>query len=357
MNSESQTSGNPGSLNVKAHHLTLYHNDGDLVVSAPNGVGGSTFYRIHRFMLSIHSYVFRDMFTLPPAADGSIETYDGVPIVHLPDSAEDMDGLLNVLYDPSRILFNKYDPCAPAKISGVLKLARKYDFTNLRLRTIEHYIQAWPSTLHEWDLLEQTIGVWRPDPDNDDEIEFLDAVFPEPGAAIRLARECDIPQILPSAFYHLSRLLQQDDWNIHHDWNDPDNDTYALSNGRRTARWDLLCLEDYRCLARGREKMDEFMLSLSKRTFRVGVKCNDAVKAKCAANCEQLINQMRQRSRESRDVLAAMLYCESLPGSLEADAELCHRCCFAFTFGLSRKRKELWEKIPEMFNLPSRQSE
>lgn len=40
---------------------------------------------------------------------------------------------------------------------------------------------------------------------------YVDDHFPEPTSAIRLARVCDIPDILPAAFDHLSRLSIHND--------------------------------------------------------------------------------------------------------------------------------------------------
>ncbi len=40
------------------------------------------------------------MLTLPQGADGTREMYDGVSALHLPDLAEDLADLLEVLYDP-----------------------------------------------------------------------------------------------------------------------------------------------------------------------------------------------------------------------------------------------------------------
>ncbi|TDL27772.1 hypothetical protein BD410DRAFT_893958 [Rickenella mellea] len=227
-----------------AHHPELYRKDGDLVVSAPDKAGGRIFYRIHRFMLSDHSSVFRDMLTMPPAADGSLETYDGIPVVHLPDPGKDLDALLTILYDPSEILFDKHDPCVPIDILGVLKLATKYDFRKLRRRIIEQYIPAWPDTLMEWDHLEQTMSTWRRD-FNTIAPAYLDEVFPEPGGAVRLARECNIPEILPAAFYSLSRISEEDDWNRYHrSMGVSDCDLDALNDGKRTAHWHMLSIKD-----------------------------------------------------------------------------------------------------------------
>lgn len=93
------------------HHQRLYLADGNVCLSAlwtsqpslenqtaiqePSVIG--TIFRVHQSILSIHSDIFRDMFSLP-STQGTNETYDGVPLVQMPDSAEDLEALLAALY-------------------------------------------------------------------------------------------------------------------------------------------------------------------------------------------------------------------------------------------------------------------
>lgn len=74
-------------------------------------------FRVHKSVLSMHSPVFNDMFTLPDTAacselvgrqaesvnstSGSVnETYEGVPVVELPDTVEQVEQLLSIFYNP-----------------------------------------------------------------------------------------------------------------------------------------------------------------------------------------------------------------------------------------------------------------
>ena len=90
--------------------------------------------------------------------------------------------------------------------------------TNIKVRELYHILSLlecdWPQSLRQWDNLEDEIAMlessWMnqsPPPSI-----HLDDCLPEPAAAIRLARECDVPNILPAAFYHLSRLSIADNW-------------------------------------------------------------------------------------------------------------------------------------------------
>lgn len=87
----------------------------------------------------------------------------------------------------------------------------------------------------------------------------MDEILPEPASAIRLARDCDIPSILPAAFYHLSRL------GIEHEWDrarrTPGEYTeFSQYYGpkQRTAHWSLLDGDDMRRVLRGKANMRKY---------------------------------------------------------------------------------------------------
>jgi len=72
---------------------SLWLDDGSVVIQAE-----LTQFRVHRTMLSRHSQVFRDMFSVPQPVV-SEDNIEGCPLVHLPDSAQDVTHLLSALYD------------------------------------------------------------------------------------------------------------------------------------------------------------------------------------------------------------------------------------------------------------------
>lgn len=83
------------------HHDALYFPDGDIVLSADvtKGISRSTILlRVHRFMLSHNSVIFRDMFSVPTNPEVN-EVYDGVSVVRMSDNGEDLACLIGALYD------------------------------------------------------------------------------------------------------------------------------------------------------------------------------------------------------------------------------------------------------------------
>jgi hypothetical protein len=72
---------------------SFWFDDGSIVIQAE-----LTQFRVHRTMLSRHSQVFRDMFSVPQPVDPK-DNIEGCPIVHLSESAQDVTHLLSALYD------------------------------------------------------------------------------------------------------------------------------------------------------------------------------------------------------------------------------------------------------------------
>jgi hypothetical protein len=87
---------------------------------------------------------------------------------------------------------------------GHLKLATKYQVDALRSQIIKHLKWDWPSTIDDWDRVDDDTHKKRSAALQSSD-GSLDGVVPDPVYAILLARSCDVPQILPTAFYVLSR--------------------------------------------------------------------------------------------------------------------------------------------------------
>ncbi|KAK7018450.1 BTB domain-containing protein [Favolaschia claudopus] len=116
-------------------------------------------FRVPAGVLAARSSVFRDMISLPPPTNGA-ENMDGIPIVHLHDSADDVAAFLRAIYDSSFFL----PAPAPTDFSvvlGILRLSHKYDVQYLYRRSLEHLrVDGWyaenydePDTAHLLDGL------------------------------------------------------------------------------------------------------------------------------------------------------------------------------------------------------------
>lgn len=69
-------------------------------VPLPNALRKVVF-RVHKSILGSASRVFADMFELPDGHGTANDIHDGVPVVHMPDSAEDIEAMLDMIYGSS----------------------------------------------------------------------------------------------------------------------------------------------------------------------------------------------------------------------------------------------------------------
>ena len=142
-----------------------------------------------------------------------------------------------------------------------MKLATKYQVDGLRQRVVDIVEESWPRSFEEWIRFRGEFSALRQAfiSTSDGLVNgrrFLDSV-PEPAAAIRLARDFDVPSILPFAFYTLAGITsdQQYEW----DKLQRDDNSERLSVHVRAARWRLLDASDLLAVIRGREELASWM--------------------------------------------------------------------------------------------------
>ncbi|KAH8113883.1 hypothetical protein DFH11DRAFT_1743985 [Phellopilus nigrolimitatus] len=336
-------------------HVTLWLSDGNIILAAaakelPNRV---IMFRVHKSILALQSQIFADMFSLP-SPDGSQDAddnYDGIPVVSMPDSAEEIECMLNVLYNPATLHFEKFFPNTPSQVEGILAMATKYEMREVRKRVVAHVEADWPHTLEEWDRFESRIkflGDVNPECD-------VDKAIPEPAAAIMLARRFAIPQILPAAFYFLSIVNAQHDWDhhlVHEDskWellaaDDDNHDTWPLLRTSMTARWGILGAQELRDLFVGKEHLARRAWTL---TFVISSRCTTS------EGCLKALNTLRQTVindfLEPLGLLAVMH-----PNRVKKLAKKSYGVCSVCTTGavsrVAELRREIWDALPRYFNL------
>ncbi|KAI1787046.1 hypothetical protein LXA43DRAFT_896846 [Ganoderma leucocontextum] len=360
-------------------HPQLYFADGDIALLAakpPSENGGPPRYltfRIHKFLLRHHSETFANMI-----ADAHAETdavYDGVPLVEMHgDNAEDLATLLNYLYNPSAITFKRHDPNTPVAVSGVIRLADKYCLQSLHDHLVKQVAADWPTTVHEWDVLQGEIAaVWKlaltaanpPFGGLPDDGAFSDLI-PEPVSAIRFAQEFGCPEILPAAFYQLAHISLKNDWRLRDHPGDPAD---RAAKRDPLARWSMLGHDNLlRCL-RGFQELDEYFPPI--RTF-VCERCRPSDSedeelvhnvggSGCYAAMHRMISTVGTGRRGSkRDPIALLLQCVELREEADSIAQrfggrgsesLCEECWDTFEEQALEERERLWNSLPQYFAL------
>ncbi|KAL0947784.1 hypothetical protein HGRIS_013858 [Hohenbuehelia grisea] len=132
----------------------VYYEDGNIVLAVKSEeedddgsmVQMTTYFRVHQSILAQHSQVFRDMFAVPqPTAADQDDAYDGLPVVHLHDTPEDLKAFLQCLYDPYFVPDDRYCDKYAQIILGPLVVATKYECDRLVDRVVARLRADWPT--------------------------------------------------------------------------------------------------------------------------------------------------------------------------------------------------------------------
>ncbi|TCD63217.1 hypothetical protein EIP91_005829 [Steccherinum ochraceum] len=163
--------------------------DGNVILVA----GGAAF-KVHKGQLERHSEIFQGLFCVPQPKDQPL--FDGCPWVELHDAPSDVLYMLRALYDG--LYFDKAAADDFPIVAGVLRLSTKYMIEHLRTRCLLRLTTDWPSTLTGWDDREkaatETDGRYSPRD-----------TYPHPLLIISLALELGLHELLPAAYFDLSR--------------------------------------------------------------------------------------------------------------------------------------------------------
>ncbi|KAF9235009.1 hypothetical protein BU15DRAFT_51921 [Melanogaster broomeanus] len=189
----------------------FWFQDGDIVLGVD-----CKYFKVHRNKM-VYSLVFATMLELPQPE--LVERAEGCPLVRLHgDTIHDWTAALHWMYDRSSFelrstTFNI--------IAGALRISTKYDIPELRLWCKQQLLSRWPLNVADMNT----------------------SAIPNAAEAICLARELDVPEILPAAFYALS--VQR--------W------AKGIDGGRSHL---ILSPEDLRRLIVGREELQERLTGL-----------------------------------------------------------------------------------------------
>ncbi|KAJ7221390.1 hypothetical protein GGX14DRAFT_353760 [Mycena pura] len=167
----------------------LWFPDGNIILQA-----GNTQFRVYQGILAARSPIFQDMLSLRVVQPQDAELVEGCPLVHLPDSANEVTAFLKAIFD------SEFFPSFPGHttfdvVVGCLRLSHKYDVGYLRRRALVHLSSGFRMTLAEVDA--PCSGSWERLPGS--------ATFSI--RAIHVAREVGALWLLPHAFFELSNCF------------------------------------------------------------------------------------------------------------------------------------------------------
>ncbi|KAJ7647368.1 hypothetical protein FB45DRAFT_893265 [Roridomyces roridus] len=314
-------------------HPQLSFADGNIAVL---DLTGSVYFLVHQGLLCRHSVPLQHATN---ALDSRIQL-EGRPILRLQDSSHDIFHFLTSLYDGLSIRPTfQY-------IAALLRLTTKYEVTHLRTSLLRELQRVhWPVRLAQWEVREAEAT------DSSGNYDAR-AYYTHPILVINLAREINAPEILPSAYYDLSRNVVSE---TTEGFTDSDNVVHRLA------------ADDLMNLLKGREHGSRFL-----STFIVNELEGREPSAGCVHNREEDMAQRRacQAAFESitfeilRDV-NGVTHRSSDPLFAIVDAELmqtrddghgsilraCESCRGEFGAAVDQAREEFWSKLPGWFGV------
>ncbi|KAF9525773.1 hypothetical protein CPB83DRAFT_908890 [Crepidotus variabilis] len=289
-----------------SRHPDYYFTDGSVVL-----IVESTALRIHQSILGRHSDVFSGMWDVPQPT--SMESYDGCPTVVLPDSLDDFVDVVSVLYDPFlHSHFDKLDSQTNLKelisfISGILRISTKYNMQQIRAKCISIIQDKFPSTLAGCDDVLKRKLQYRP--------SEIDRIIP-------LARETNVPRVLPWAFYLCAQMAVSE----------------LLQNAALSWKDKALCLA-------GKERLWEMQKTVT-HTFLLNFQ-----------NSPQCITGCKVRSPDTfKAAMDAIEVLRLTPHALEEYTDwpglrLCIKCQIYVQTLHREGREKVWQLLPTFFHL------
>ncbi|TDL26491.1 hypothetical protein BD410DRAFT_741816 [Rickenella mellea] len=324
----------------------LWFEDGNVVIASVET--SRHLFKVHKSVLSTHSLVLRDLFALPQpiAAVQTEDTYNGLPLVDFPDSPDDVRDLLVALYYPTKLVCRRNRRSTFKKVTGVLRLATKYEISALRNHIRNVLDLDWPSTFEAWETNEFATN----DMIGASEKRFtMASKLPNSSEIINLARECRITSILPAAFYNIARIQESDEFDgyFKHDY---------LNNAcYRKSEMDDCSSDDLVRIIVGRE-------SLRRHSWDIYRGTRTWLYSECAFEEDERRERCHLKLKEwwtktageclfvMEDLLGAL---RMIIGTMDEDLsnEVCLECRRTLVGRMKEQQQEIWGLLPIYFRL------
>ncbi|OJT07813.1 hypothetical protein TRAPUB_1296 [Trametes pubescens] len=308
--------------------LDFWFADGSIVVIA-EGVG----FRVHMSLLSRHSPVFRDIFAIIQPTQGKElgggGSHQGVPVVHVTDSAHGMHCLLHAMYDSRRYLTDMVPKIPFAVLAALIRLGHKYEHSDVMDEAAKHLEDYFTTDMDTW--LKFCFKNRVPN------FEFSAEKQADLFECVNLARLTGKTAMLPAMLYACCQLGIDD----------------ILAGGKRhsgvierlSEQDVLLCVVGYTRLLRLSGKIVPAV---------VGATC--AVQCQSWEACSQRMQSLRTVSYKT----AGILTINALAGLewprrihkftvLNCWTGLCRACRDGLVQSYRTTQREIWDKLPSVF--------
>ncbi|KAG8983926.1 hypothetical protein FRB90_005653 [Tulasnella sp. 427] len=330
----------------------------------------TTLFKVHGPLLADNSDVFSDLLSLPQPLENQNKV-DGLPVINLYDDPIDVLDFINHSYCGVVLPFHPFKQSSFNRLSSLVRFSGKYMSDRLREVAISHIRLDWPSTLLAWDMIQaqlvpqthqdlQEESKWLLLQDNREDLQE-DPI--DPYTVIRFAREEDVPEILPAAFYHISRLSFPHDAIQHI----PVSKEYrkgsannAQTNFESPHPSPAMTAQDWDTLLIGKGEIRTWFATFRRDGWlsMYTKECDDKDQVSCALASpggwprywDEVVGKGtgHELAKDSLDVLAILanlrfLFCN--------DEKICLRCKLRAKTTIGYARVEFWESLPDFFRL------
>ncbi|KAI0695551.1 hypothetical protein BC835DRAFT_1273210 [Cytidiella melzeri] len=328
---------------VPIRHPELCFVDGSVAILC-----GRQYFLVHLSLLSLHSTILKRMVEAAFKDDTS-QRIEGRPALVLPHMPGEMYIFLKAIYG----LIKQTDVTPFPIASALLRLATIYEAATVRSEIIGLFQATWTMSLPQWEIREKnatdTDGVYSP----------RDSMA-HPIAVVDLARQTNVPELLPSAFYDLSRYLPS-----------------QLSAGytdQDTGVVHYLSQEDLFRVFRGKEQAARYFSTFIVKELEGRVasewchnraelqparkrRCQVAYEAVTYALIRDVNGLVLNRNSDPLYAISDSLLMQTrddLPGlDNRATVRACEACRLEYAAVVEAAREEFWRRLPEWFELES----
>ncbi|KAL0572671.1 hypothetical protein V5O48_009295 [Marasmius crinis-equi] len=288
----------------------IWFDDGNLIIASEH-----VYFRVYKGIITHNSPVFADMVQLPQPRN--VEEFEGCPVVRVHDTPTEIMHFLKALHDVSYFDLYTTESVEWACFSAVLRLSTKYQVERLRQRAHTLLSNLYPMSLARWDAR--------------DSITNLESFEARPFAVYLLAKETDLPTILPAALY-----LCADSQDIN----------YILEGlkSHDGIHIELPWPEKKACI-RAREALS---LALRTRMFAFLTGHISFPGCRSVSTCNGARLKWLQGVEAS---LGSGVFSVSFPWE-QLQISICEYCFTTSQNHHDVERGKLWDELPEMFGLP-----
>ncbi|KAJ7169518.1 hypothetical protein C8R46DRAFT_199671 [Mycena filopes] len=324
--------------------VEFWFSDGDLVLSCAQP-GHHLLFRVHRFILSQHSLPFAKMLTKEALA--SRQTLETLPILPLPEPPVEIHKLLCCLYNALNGGAFRDLERPITRYDWLLRMSIQYKIVPLRESIISQLKTEWPKTLARWDAREAYIGSLRQQHASAGAAGrlhnlYLDDRLSEPVITIYTARSIRLLELLPAAFYDLSRRDPRADWDALHTPGTrvlPQNERFLIE-GVRSVRWSSLSTQDLLALADLKETLSTLV-----RDMLDCKKMPQLPHPECEVRRSEVVERAKEMAINTRDPLRA----GHAAWHYTSEAGMCKPCEAELVRYFLSFRISCWQKLLKKF--------